>query len=104
MVDKNGNKIKTGDVVLVGGAYVQRHNGRYVVIHSPGDEGWTGADYCMHKIRMNGTPCKGVYKIAFWPLCYFTNNRAEKKAAKEWDARHATIEIIGHMEVPEELL
>lgn len=104
MKDKNGNTIKTGDVVLVMDAYVQRHNGRYVVIHSPGDENWFGTDYCMHKIKMNGQPSTAKYSLCFWPLRYFTNNRAERKEAKEWDARHATIEIIGHMEVPKELL
>lgn len=104
MMDKNGKEIVTGDVVLVEGAYFQRHNGRYVVTHSPGDKSWSGTDYCMHKIGMNGKPLKGKYKTCFWPICNFTNNREEKLKAKAWNVEHATIEIIGHMEVPEELL
>lgn len=104
MMDKNGKEIVTGDVVLVEGAYFQRHNGRYVVTHSPGDKNWCGADHCIHKIRMNGKPTKGNDKIGFWPIHNFTNSREKKMKAKAWNAEHATIEIVGHMEVPEELL
>ena len=104
MLDKNGNKIKTGDVVIVDGAYVNRHNGRYVVTHSPGDKGWSGGYHCMHKVKMNGTPCKAKYSLCFWPIMQTMNNRDEKIKAKKWDAEHATIEVVGHMDVTEELL
>lgn len=38
MKDCKGKEIRTGDIVLIAGAYFQNDNGHYAVIHSPGDK------------------------------------------------------------------
>ncbi|MDO4649358.1 MAG: hypothetical protein Q4B26_11980 [Eubacteriales bacterium] len=100
MIDKNGREIKSGDVVIVEGAYFDRHNGRYVVTHSPGDEHWSGKDHCMVKIKRNGKVSTGKYRHCFWPIMNTINNRDKKIEAKEWNREHATIEVVGFMGIP----
>lgn len=94
MKDINGKEIKTGDMVVVSGAYTKRHNGTFVVTHSPGDKTWTGEDYCLKKVKKDGTPVKSKYDIMFFPIISFTNNREYNKMANEHNAKYAKIEII----------
>ena len=87
-------KIKTGDMVVVSGAYTKRHNGTFVVTHSPGDKTWAGIDYCLKKVKKDGTPVKSKYDTMFFPIISFTNNREYNKMANEYNAKNAKIEII----------
>jgi len=94
MRDKNGVEIRTGDVVRVSGAFFKNDNGLYFVDHSPGEAGWLGSDYSLHRVCRNGRIATGKNRIAFWPLSAFTNDRAKNAEARAWNAEHAEIEIV----------
>ena len=94
MQDKNGRKIKTGDAVLITGAYFKNDNGLFRVEHSPGDATWCGSDHCLHRLNKNGTLSKGKYSTAFWPLCCFHSNRELRITAKAHNQEHAQIEVV----------
>ncbi len=68
MVDKNGRKIQTGDVVLVSGGYFKSDNGLFAVIHAPGDPDWYGESCCLNKLCKSGKLSEGKYATAFWPI------------------------------------
>lgn len=93
MTDKNGTIIQTGDVVVVSGAYVQRHNGIYFVEHSPDDPDWSGDDHCLMRLRKDGRISHTKYKLCFWPILNFMSDKAECKEADEWNKAHAEIEV-----------
>ena len=63
MKDCKGKEIRTGDIVLIAGAYFQNDNGHYAVIHSPGDKEWSGADYCLKRIKRDGEPSTAKYNL-----------------------------------------
>lgn len=93
MVDKNGIELKTGDVVVVSGAYFKNDNDTYYIAHGPGDPTWCGKDYSLRKVCKNGKLSK-THKIAFWPLGAFTNDRWKNAVARKHNTEHATIEVI----------
>lgn len=94
MKDKNGKEMRTGDIVKISGAYTKRHNGLFVIEHTPGDVSWLGEDYSLQKLKKNGEYSNGSYTTQFWPLSYFSNNREHNAAAREHDSKNATIEIV----------
>lgn len=96
MKDKDGKEMKTGDIVKVSGAYTKRHNGYFVIEHTPGDASWLGEDYSLQRLKKNGEYSNGSYTTQFWPLCYLSNNKTHNLLAKEHDSKNATIEIIGN--------
>lgn len=94
MKDKNGKEMRTGDIVKISGAYTKRHNGLFVIEHTPGDVSWLGEDYSLQRLKKNGEYSSGSYTTQFWPLSYFSNNREHNAAAREHDSKNATIEIV----------
>lgn len=94
MKDKNGKEMRTGDIVKVSGAYTKRHNGYFVIEHTPGDVSWLGEDYSLQRLKKNGEYSNGSYTTQFWPLSYFSNNRTHNSLAREHDSKNATIEIV----------
>ena len=94
MLDKNGIEIKTGDIVKISGAYFKNDNGLYYVEHSPGDPTWSGRDYSLHKIKRNGELSTAKHNICFWPIGIFVNNSETRALAKDWNKKHAEIEVI----------
>lgn len=68
MVDKNGVEMKTGDVVLISGAFFKNDNGLWFIERSPGDPSWCGSSYSLTKLKRN--------------------------EAHAWNAEHAEIEVV----------
>lgn len=97
MKDCKGKEIRTGDIVLIAGAYFQNDNGHYAVIHSPGDKGWSGADYCLKRIKRDGEPSAAKYNLCFWPIAIFAGGREKRLQAMAHNQKHATIEVVGHI-------
>lgn len=95
MQDKNGKDIKTGNLVKIEGGYFKADNGMFRVEHSPGDEGWLGKDYCLIKVKKDGTPSQTKYNLNFWPLSVSVSGWEKKIIAKEHNKQHATIEVVG---------
>lgn len=93
-MDKNGKLIKTGDLVRIEGGYFKADNGLFRVKHSPGDKNWLGNNWCLHRANKDGSPSKGKYATAFWPLMVTTNSYDKRHAAKAHNKEHATIEVI----------
>lgn len=99
MIDKNGKEIKTGDIVKIEGGYFKADNGTFLVKSSPGDPQWSGSDYCLTKCNKKGVESDSKYSTAFWPIMVTVNSRDKHYAAKQHNAEHATIEIIGSVKV-----
>lgn len=93
MTDKNGIELKTGMIVRVTGGYFKADNGLFFIEHSPGDPGWCGRDYSLHKINASGKISTAKYNIAFWPLSVTVSGWAKKMEARRWNAEHAEIEV-----------
>lgn len=100
MLDKNGKEIKTGDVVMISGAYFKTDNGLYFVDRSPGDPAWLGAYHSLWKLNKNGTLCRSKYRLGSWPLSCYVNSYEKRIEANTWNKKHAEIEIVSfaHME------
>jgi hypothetical protein len=94
MTDKNGREIKTGNAVMITGAYFKNDNGLFKVIHSPGDENWLGDDHCLYKMNKDGSISKSKYKTSFWPLSAVTNNFEKNRLSREHNKINAQIEVI----------
>lgn len=101
MLDKNGKKIMTGDVVQITGAYFKNDNGLYFVEHSPGDVDWTGNDYSLRKISKRGKISTAKGRICFWPIAIFTNSYEKRVNGNAWNKEHAAIEIVSGFPVHE---
>ena len=84
-------ELKAGDIVRIEGAYFKNDNGLYFVKHCPGDAGWLGKDYSLHKICKNGKISTAKYFTAFWPLMCCANDRMKNAEARAWNEEHATI-------------
>lgn len=93
-MDKNGREIKTGDIVKIEGGYFKADNGTFKVMHSPGDENWTGKDWCLYRVNKDGSISNGKYKTAFWPLMVTVSGREKGIIARQHNREHATIEVI----------
>lgn len=95
MLDKNGREIKTGDIVVITGGFFKADNGRFRVIHSPGDPDWYGKDYCLERCNKNGTPSNSKYRTAFWPIDdHLGSYGATITKAQEYANEHDEIVII----------
>lgn len=94
MVDKNGRKIQTGDVVLVSGGYFKSDNGLFAVIHAPGDPDWYGESCCLNKLCKSGKLSEGKYATAFWPIAVNAGSWCTKMDAKSWNAANAEILVV----------
>lgn len=91
--DKNGKEIRTGMIVKISNAYFKNDNGLYFVHRQPGDPTWIGAELSLTGINKNGTLSKSR-TVAFWPLMAFTCDRMKNALCREWNDRHAEIEIV----------
>lgn len=94
MTDKNGKQIKHGDMVKIEGGFFKADNGLFRVEHAPGDENWLGNDYCLKRVKKDGTQSTGKYTTAFWPLMVTVNSYEKRIQAREHNANFATIEVI----------
>lgn len=94
MVDKNGVEMKTGDVVLISGAFFKNDNGLWFIERSPGDPSWCGSSYSLTKLKRNGQPSTAKYNLCSWPIAIFTNSWAKRNEAHAWNAEHAEIEVV----------
>lgn len=99
MQDKNGKEIKTGDIVRIEGGYFKADNGTFVVTRSPGDPSWMGKDYCLKKCKKSGEESKSKHSTAFWPLMVTVNSYDKRMVARQHNAEHAKIEIVGAVEI-----
>ena len=100
MLDKNGIELKVGQVVKVQGGFFKADNGTFRVAHAPGNENWCGSDYSLRKVNSKtheDSSSKG--SVAFWPLMITVNSREKRFEAKEHNAKHATIEVIGAVKI-----
>lgn len=95
MRDANGTEIRTGDVVEVRGGYYKANNGRFVVTHSPGDDGWSGGYHSLRRINMNGTPSKAKGATSSWPLMPLVVSRLKRAEIRAYNDENATIVVVG---------
>ena len=86
--------MKKGDIVKVTGGYFKNDNGTYRVEHAPGDDDWSGKDWCLYRLNKNGTLSEGKDHITFWPLIPFVNSYQKRCEARTHNAEHAAIEVI----------
>lgn len=94
MTDKNGKAMKTGDIVKIEGGYFKADNGLFKIMHSPGDNNWSGKDYSLQRLNKDYSFSESKYKVAFFPLMVTTNSYEKRIAAKAHNREHATIEVI----------
>lgn len=94
MLDKNGAEIKTGAIVKITGAYFKNDNGLYFVQASPGDPSWCGSDCSLKRISKAGKISTAKYSHCFWPIGIFVSNRVKAAEARQWNAKHAEIEVV----------
>ena len=99
MIDIVGREIVTGDIVVVNGAYFQRHNGYWVVTRSPGDENWMGGDHSLTKLSRSGKVSYAKYNLSSWPLMHFVTNRKVADEARAHDKKYACIRVVGHTDM-----
>lgn len=97
MNDKNGIELRTGQIVEITGSFFKVDNGRFVIVHSPGDEGWSGNDYSLRKVSKKNEFSIAKYSIAFWPLVACTNDHLKNIEADEHNEKNAQIEVVGEM-------
>ena len=95
-MDKNGNSIKRGDTVQIEGGYFKADNGIWRVEHAPGDPGWLGKDWSLRKLNKDGSLSTCKYNICFWPLMVTVSSRDKRIAAKQHNAKCATIEVLAN--------
>lgn len=99
MIDIAGREIVTGDIVMVGGAYCQCHNGYWVVTRSPGDENWIGEDHSLTKLSRYGKVSYAKYNLSSWPLMHFIASQKVADEARIHDEKYAYIRVIGHTDM-----
>lgn len=104
MIDKNGREIRTGDVVLIEGAFFKNDNRLYFVENSPGDPNWYGGYYSLRKISKRGKISTAKYSLGSWPIHIFTTDRTKAAQGHEWNKEHATIEIVENVPTKDILL
>ena len=94
MKDKNGKEIKHGDTVKIENGYFKADNGTFQIVHAPGDNDWSGNDYCLYRLNKNGSISNSKYNIAFWPLMVTVSSFRQRCEAKQHNAQYATIEVL----------
>lgn len=94
MLDKNGVEIKSGDTVRIEGGYFQNDNGQFKVLRSPGDVGWLGGYYSLQRQNLDGSLSRRRYNLGSWPIAIYCSDHWKRCKAMEWNAEHATIEVI----------
>lgn len=94
MMDKNGREIKTGDVVRITGAFFKNDNGLYFVTDMAGDPSYCGKDISLTRICKNGHISTAKYRVSFWPLVSFCNDKMQNAVAWDWNREHAEIEVV----------
>ena len=67
------------------------------LLDSPGDKEWSGADYCLKRIKRDGEPSTAKYNLCFWPIAIFAGGREKRLQAMAHNQKHATIEVVGHI-------
>lgn len=90
--DKHGTPIRTGMVVRVSKAYHKNDNGLFLVTRTPGDPCWLGDYVSLTKISKTGKLSTSKYRLSSWPLFSYTNNRALRYEADQWNRENAEIE------------
>ena len=98
MKDKNGIEMKTGHIVEVTGGFFKTDNGRFVVVHSPGDADWLGKEYCLRKVSKKDEFSLAKNSTAFWPLSACTSDHFKNIEADAHNEKNAQIEVVGEME------
>lgn len=99
MVDKNGVEMHIGDVVKVTGGYYASNNGLWIINEEPGVGSWCGDNYHMLMATKRLTISRRKYNGMFWPIVVFNNSHFERKIAETHNAEHATIDIVGKVDV-----
>lgn len=96
MIDKNGVRIKAGDIVRIDGAFFKNDNGLYFVEQDGTNPGYLADDreVTLKKICRNGKISTGKYNICFFPIKAFVNDKMKCAEAIRWNKDHATIEVI----------
>ncbi len=97
MKDKNGIEMRTGHIVEITGGFFKVDNGRFVVVHSPGDADWLGSDYSLRKVSKKDEISLAKYSIAFWPLSACTSDHFKNIEADAHNEKNAQIEVVGEM-------
>lgn len=97
MIDKNGIELRTGQVVEITGGFFKADNGRFVIVHSPGDEGWIGKEYSLRKVSKKNEFSLAKYAVAFWPLSACINDYFKKIEADDHNSKNAQIEVVGEI-------
>lgn len=93
MFDKNGTLIQAGAIVEIKGAYFKNDNGFWYVEEDCTNPAWLGTDLLLKKIGKTGKISTAKNNLAFWPLKAYTSNPSKNKQARDWNRKHATIEI-----------
>lgn len=93
-MDKNGTELRTGMIVQISGAYFKNDNGLFFIDRSPGDAGWSGNYYSLHKISRAGKISRAKYNLCSWPLVSYVSDRWKTAAANDWNRKHAAIEAV----------
>lgn len=97
MIDKNGIELRTGQVVEITGGFFKADNGRFVIVHSPGDDGWIGKEYSLRKVSKKNEFSLAKYATAFWPLSACTSDHFKNIEANAHNAKNAKIEVVGEI-------
>lgn len=93
--DKNGNRIKAGDIVRIEGAYFKVDNGLWFVEEDGTNPTYNGGDsLTLHRIGTAGKISTAKYATQFWPLVHFCNSPEKNALGNSHDKHFATIEII----------
>lgn len=98
MLDKNGIKLRTGQIVKIEGGYFKNDNGLFRIAHSPGDENWIGSDYSLRKVKKNFEDSEARYNVSFFPLMVSIIDLFKRQIAKEHN-KNATIEVVGKVKM-----
>lgn len=93
MRDKNGQPIRTGDIVKITGAFCRQDNATYLVTHSEGDMDWPYEGLSLTRIRRDGVLSTAKNRTTSWPLPVRSRSLLKQIEAARWNAEHATIEL-----------
>lgn len=96
MNDKNGTRIKAGDIVRIDGSFFKVDNGYYFVEQDGANPGYLADDkqVTLRRIRKNGKLSTGKNTCCFFPLKAYVSDRQKCAEAIKWNKEHATIEIV----------
>lgn len=96
MLDKNGVKVKAGDIVRVEGGYFNNSNGLFFVIQDGTNPGNLADDTRVTLLRLckNGRLSKAKDSLCMFPPACYCNDRMKRMVVRRWNAEHAAIEVV----------